>query len=43
MNTNNTNNSKALNVIVNVLGYIFLAGATSSLVLTVLTLLNKLF
>ena len=42
MKTNNTN-SKAINTIVNVLGYIFLAGATSSLAYTVYTIISRIF
>jgi hypothetical protein len=38
MKTQNT-----INTIVNVLGYIFLAGATSSLVFTVYTIISRIF
>ena len=42
MKTQNTN-SKAINTIVNLLGYVFLAGATSSLGYTIYTFINIIF
>jgi len=42
MKTQNTNNS-ALNTIVNLLGYVFLAGATFSLGYTIYTFVNLIF
>ena len=42
MKTNN-NNTAVLNTVVNVLGCIFLAGATSSLIFTVYTIVSRIF